>query len=214
MALNSTTLSAAIGTTDTTLLLASVTGITGPNFQQGFDPLKGTGAGPVYLFIEQEWLLVLNTPSSATVPVQVKRAQLGSAAQPHGASAPVLSGQATDFPGPIPISIKASQDYYPNLVGFSAPVVSAATITASGYFFHLTGTTAVVTINPPTAGVNAGALPLDGSQITIVFDGSGSGLTWTATGNINVAGTATTAGSAVTFTFDQSISKWIPSRLA
>jgi len=211
MALNVTTLSAAIGTTDTTLLLASVTGITGPNFQTGFDPVKGTGAGPVYLFIEQEWILVLNTPASATAPVQVKRSQLGSCAQAHGLSAVVLSGQATDFPGPIPISIKASQDYYPNMVGFSAPVASATTIVASGYLFHVTGTTATATITAPVAGVNAGGLPLDGSQITIVADAV---WTWTAAGNIAVAGTVTTAGSSVTFTFDQGSGKWHPSRLA
>lgn len=211
MALNTTTLSAAIGTTDTSLTLASVTGITGPNFQTGFDPVKGTGAGPVYLFIEQEWILVLNTPASATAPVQVKRAQLGSCAAPHGLSAVVLSGQATDFPGPIPISIKASQDFYPNMVGFSAPVTSATTIVASGYLFHVTGTTATATITAPVAGINAGGLPLDGSQITIVADGV---WTWTAAGNIAVAGTVTTAGSSVTFTFDQGSGKWHPSRLA
>lgn len=212
MALNVTTLSAAIGTTDTTLLLASVTGITGPNFQTGFDPVKGTGTGPVYLFIEQEWILVLNTPASATSPVSVKRSQLGSCASAHGASAVVLSGQATDFPGPIPISVKAQQDYYPNLVGFSAPVASATTIIASGAFFHVTGTTATATITAPAqgpSGTSGGVL--DGSQITIVADGV---WTWTAAGNIAVAGTVTTAGSSVTFTFDQGSGKWHPSRLA
>ena len=211
MALNVTTLSAAIGASDTTLLLASVTGITGPNFQTGFDPLKGTGTGPVYLFIEQEWVLVLNTPASSSAPVSVKRAQLGSCSAAHGASAVVLSGQATDFPGPIPISIKSQQDFYPNLVGFSAPVASATTITASGFFFHVTGTTSIATINPPTLGPSANAGPLDGSQITIVFDGVAA---WTAAGNIAVAGTPTTAGSSVTFTFDQGSGKWHPSRLA
>ena len=188
--------------------------ITGPNFQTGFDPVKGTGTGPVYLFIEQEWILVLNTPSSATSPVSVKRAQLGSCATAHGASAVVLSGQATDFPGPIPISIKASQDFYPNMVGFSAPLVGGNTNVAPGYFFHLTGTTIMKTLTAPVAGINAGGLPMDGSQINIVFDGSGAGLTWDATGNIAVAGTATTAASMVTFTFDQGSAKWHPSRLA
>src|SRR6266446_2352844 len=198
MSLNVTTLSAAIGVSDSTLLLAGVTGITGPNFQQGFDPVKGIGTGPVYLFIEQEWILVLSTPSAATVPVQVKRAQLGSCASAHGASAVVLSGQATDFPGPIPISIKAQQDYYPNLVGFSAPVASATTIVASGFLFHVTGATATATITPPTQGpAGTTGMPLDGSQITVVADAV---WTWTAAGNIAVAGTVTTAGSSVTFT--------------
>jgi len=207
MALNATTLSAAIGTTDTTLLLASVTGITGPNFQTGFDPVKGAGSGPVYLLIEQEWILVLNTPSSATVPVQVKRAQLGSCAQAHAISAPVLSGLATDFPGPIAIGVKAQQDFFPDTLGWSAPVAGAATNVATGPLFHLTGTTAMVNLTAPAGYV-------EGGSITIVFDGSAAGLTWTAAGNIAVAGTATTAASAVTFIFDQGSGKWHPSRLA
>lgn len=214
MALNVTTLSAAIGASDSTLLLASVTGITGPNFQQGFDPTKGTGTGPVYLYIEQEWILVLSTPASATVPVLVKRAQLGSASAAHGSAAVVLSGQATDFPGPNPISIKAQQDYSPNMIGFSAPVAGAATNVATGPLFHLTGTVAMVTLTAPTITGGGGASPLDGAEVLIVFDGSAAGLTWTAAGNIAVAGTATTAGSSVTFTFDQGSAKWHPSRLA
>lgn len=211
MALNVTTLSAAIGASDSTLLLASITGVTSANFQQGFDPLKGLGTGPVYLYIEQEWILVLTVGASATVPISVKRAQLGSCASAHGASAVVLAGQATDFPGPNPISIKAQQDYAPNMIGFSAPVANAGTITATGPFFHVTGAGAVVTINAPTLTAAGGSSPLDGAEILIVADAV---MTWTAAGNIAVAGTVTTAGSSVTFIFDQGSGKWHPSRLA
>lgn len=211
MALNVTTLSAAIGASDASLLLASITGVTSANFQGSTIP--GTGS-VVYLYIEQEWIQVLTVGASASVPVLVKRAQLGSCASAHGASAVVLAGLSTDFPGPNPISIKAQQDYAPNMVGFSAPVAGAATNVATGPFFHLTGTTAMVTLTAPTITGGGGASPLDGAEVLIVFDGSAAGLTWTAAGNIAVAGTATTAGSAVTFIFDQGSAKWHPSRLA
>lgn len=206
MSLATTTLSAAVAVTDTSILLTSITNVTTPSFQ--------SGSGIVYLYIEQEWMQVLGVGTSASAPVQVKRGMLGSCAVPHLSGTPVLSGLPSDFPGPIPISIKSSQDFYPNIIGFSANVATAATIVASGYFFHTTGTVAVVNITAPAGGVAGGGLPLDGSQVNIVFDGSAAGLTWTAAGNIAVAGTATTAASMVTFTFDQVTGKWHPSRLA
>ena len=201
MALNATTSVAAIGANDVSFAVTSATGITAPNFT--------TGVGITYLFVEQEWMLVTNVVGTT---VSVQRGVLGSASQAHTSGVIVLAGLPTDFPSPIPISVKASQDYYPNVIGFSAAVASASTITATGYFFHVTGTTAVVTINPPAAGPSGGAFPVDGSQINIVFDGACS---FTAAGNIGAATTAAlVAGSLVTFTFDQSTSKWYPSRTA
>src|SRR5262249_32247788 len=88
----------------------------------------------------------------------------------------------------------------------AASAISSNAITPSGPLIHVTGTTVLKTITLPATFQNG--------SVTLIFDGSGSGLTWDATGNINVAGTSTTAGSAVTFTYDRSISKWIPSRLA
>jgi hypothetical protein len=82
-------------------------------------------------------------------------------------------------------------------------VASATTILPSGPLFSVTGTTAVVTITPP-AGIQ------NGQTITILFTGID---TWTAAGNIAVAGTNTTAGTYVTFTWNSSTSKWSPSRV-
>jgi len=195
MALNATTLTAAIGVGDLSFAVGSVTGITAPNFT--------TGVGVTFLFVEQEYMLVTGV---AGLVVSVQRGVLGSPSSAHGASAPVLAGLPTDFTG-LPVSIKAQQDFYPNNIGWSAPVVSANTITPTGPLFHMTGTTIVKTINPVGGS-------LEGGQVTIVFDGSGAGLTWDATGNIAVAGTSTTAASAVTFVFDQGSGKWHPSRLA
>jgi hypothetical protein len=84
---------------------------------------------------------------------------------------------------------------------------TGATITPAGPYFQFSGTTALVTINVPVGAS-------DGDQITIEFTGSGSGLTWTAAGNISVLGTATSALSSVTFTYNAATSKWIPSRVA
>jgi hypothetical protein len=195
MSITATTFSAAVGTNDTTVTVASATGITAPNFT--------TGVGITYLFAEQEYMLVVGVNG---LSISVQRGISGSPASAHAASCPVISGLPSDFSG-LPISIKAQQDFYPNNIGWSAPVVSANTITPTGPYFHMTGTTIVKTINPVPGS-------LEGGFVTIVFDGSGAGLTWDATGNIAVAGTSTTAASAVTFVFDQGSGKWHPSRLA
>ena len=81
-------------------------------------------------------------------------------------------------------------------------VASAATLVPSGQLFHVSGTTAIVTISVPYG--NKG-------QITIIFDGVD---TWTSAGNISIAGTNTTAGTSVTFTWEPSTQKWVPSRVA
>jgi hypothetical protein len=80
-----------------------------------------------------------------------------------------------------------------------ANVASATTITPTGEIFHVTGTTAVVTINAPYAGFNG--------AITIIPDGI---FTWTAAGNIALAGTAVVS-KALTMTYDSTTVKWYPS---
>jgi hypothetical protein len=193
MSFNATTLSAAIGMSDTTLQVASATGITAPNFT--------AGTGITYLAVEQEVMLVLGVNGTF---ITVQRGVAGTPVQSHAASAAVLAGLPSDF-GPITPSIKAQQDYVPNaLYGFSGPVASAGTITPSGPLFHVTGTTTISTINLPAGYI-------EGGEVTIVFDGVAA---WNSAGNIAVAGTPTTAGSAVTFIYDQGTYKCYPSRLA
>jgi|SRR6266850_11738 len=204
MAINATTLSAAVAVTDTSVLLASLTGITTPNYQIG-DPTRGISGGVTYLFVEQELMKV--TGLIGTVGATVVRGELGTVASAHGASAPVISGLPADFPKFQPALQSAVPAYPIPFQGWSAPVAGANTNVATGPYFHLTGTVIMKTLTAP-AGV------VEGGEITIVFDGSGAGLTWDATGNIAVAGTATTAGSAVTFVFDSGSNKWHPSRLA
>lgn len=196
MAIVATTLSAAVGLTDLTVAVASATNITTPNNQ--------TGAGQTFLLVEQELMQVLSV--SGTV-VSVIRGVNGTPAAAHVTAANVMSGSPSDFSAFTP-GIKAQTDFLPNTnIGFSGTLVGTATELPPGAYYHRSGTVALVTLTLP-AGV------ISGAEVTIVFDGSAAGLTWTAAGNISVAGTATTAGSAVSFTYDAGITKWIPSRLA
>src|SRR5258708_30283022 len=98
MAITATTLSAGIGLTDTTVLLASITGVVTANFQQGIDPVKGTGTSPVYLLIDQELFLVITAPVAATSPVTVKRGLAGTVQATHVINAQVQVGLPADFP--------------------------------------------------------------------------------------------------------------------
>lgn len=77
-------------------------------------------------------------------------------------------------------------------------VASAATIAATGNIFHVTGTAAIVTITVPN-----GTLP--GIRLTLIPDAI---FTWTAAGNIALAGTAV-VNKALIFTW--SGSKWVGS---
>lgn len=199
MSINATTLSAAVAASDTQIFIASQTGVTAPNYQ--------TGAGITYGLCEQE--IVKVTSLIGTTGANVTRGEMGSVAAAHGASAPIIFGLPADFAGFTPAQQTAVPAYPVKFQGWSAPVVMANTVVATGPYFHTTGTTIMKTLTAP-AGV------VEGGEITIVFDGSGAGLTWDATGNIAAGspGTATTAGSAVTFTFDSGSGKWHPSRLA
>lgn len=196
MALTATTLSAACGASDTSVVVASATGITAPN--------NTTGVGLTYLSVETEFMLV--TGVSGTV-ISVQRGYAGSASAAHGASAPVISGGPSDF-GPIVPSVKAQQDATPagSMFGYSAPVASAATIVATGPLFHVTGTTAINIITPPPGMIEG--------QITIVFDGICPWTLSNVTNGISATGTSTAAGSAVTFYLDAATARWYPARLA
>jgi len=98
MTISATTLSAAVGLTDNSVLLASITNVVTANFQVGIDPVKGTGSSPVYLFIDQELMQALTAPAAATSPVTVKRAQQGTVQAAHVSGAQVQVGLPADFP--------------------------------------------------------------------------------------------------------------------
>jgi hypothetical protein len=212
MAVNVTTLSAAVLLTDTIVNVTSATGITAPNYQIG-DPTKGISGGVTYLFIDQELMKVVGIAGTA---VQVVRGELGSIAATHTVNAVVMAGLPADFPGWNPAVASAVPQYPIKYQGFSGVVASAAAITAPSAFFHVSGTTALTTMAPP-AGYE------QGGEVNIVFDGAGSWATGGAvSGTVGAPGTfypflasstATQTGTLASFILDLNIQKWIPSRL-
>lgn len=193
--LNNTTLSGAINATQTSFGVAAATNITAPT--------STTGAGFTYLYIDAELMFV--TGVNGTV-VQVLRGQGGTQAVAHGATAGVLIGLPSDF-SPFQPGVGAFSAVASNFAGFSAPVASAAALQASGRRFHVTGIVQSTTLLPPAGFVEG--------ELTIVADGI---WTWTTGGaspwGFAVAGTVTTAGSVVTFSYDATKQLWYPSRLA
>lgn len=82
-------------------------------------------------------------------------------------------------------------------------IASAATIAPTHMVHIVSGTAAIVTITPPWATF-AGYVILVSTGIW----------TWTAAGNIAVAGTVTAALKAVIFTYVPATGKWYPSTVA
>ena len=196
MANSATTLSGAINATQYTFGVASTTGITAPN--------NPTGVGNTLLYVDSE-LMFVNAVNTNTNVVTVTRGYGGTVAASHLTTSPVIAGPASGFPNFIPESaaFTAKSSKYDGIAG---PVASAATITASGKLFHVTGNTQTTTILPP-------ANFLEG-MITIIPDGV---WTWTTGGTspwaIAVAGTVTSALSTVSFIYDAKTLLWYPSRL-
>lgn len=224
--LTQTSLSADVTASTSSFQLTSVTGIVG----QGNGPGTGTA-----IYIDRELASVISVSGKT---VNVLRGINGTQATAHKASNMVLFGNPNAFvsfdqagtcvvaqvPAQPTINVMNGNQWlcssvtltwvpgFGNFGGFdkavTTAVATAGTILPSGPLFHVTGTTAIVTITTPT-GCNA---TVRGScQFTIIADGIA---TWTAAGNISVAGTVTTAASAVTFTWDATNSKWVPSRLS
>ena len=198
MSISATTLSAAIVASDAVLGVASATNITAPNFT--------TGAGVTLLKLDDELMVAV---SKSGTQIGVLRGQFGTQAKSHAASVPVIVGGTSDFPSFVPVQGVTAPSLPYNFSPIGPPLaISSNTVAPTGGFIHhVTGTTVIKTITVPAGLVSGG-------KVTLVFDGSGDGLTWDATDNIAVAGTSTTAASAVDFFYDPSSAKWHPSRLA
>lgn len=84
-----------------------------------------------------------------------------------------------------------------------ATLASAATVAPTHRLHFVSGTAAIVNIT----------VPWDDFAGSVTFMPTGI-WTWTAAGNIGVAGTTTAATSPVTFTYFPSTGKWYASRLA
>lgn len=91
--------------------------------------------------------------------------------------------------------------------GIAATALTGATVLPLARTSFFNGTTALVTITPWT-GIS------DGATVKLIFTGSAGGLTWTAAGNIALAGTLAAAGNTVEFTWSVATSKFYVSRVA
>lgn len=191
------------------------------------------------IYVDRELMQVISVNTTAKT-VQVIRGVSGTQASAHISGALVLAAAPPAFQNYDPegsctqssvpanpwINTRTGNQFQCSaktgqwVAGFGNPGTSAvpqgltadvtgATITPTGPYAQFTGTTALVTITAPTTMDTNKAI-----TVTLVFTGSGNGLTWTNGGNIGVAGTSTTAGSSVTFTWNSATSKWVPSRLA
>ena len=192
MAINSTTLSIAINSTITSFPLASTTNVVAP--------ASTTGAGS-YLYVGAELMQVVAVP--VTGMVTVVRGFSGTEAASHGITAPVLIGASTDFPAFTPqlgtFQVKQVQRFG----GIFNPIAAAATITAPGSQFHVTGTTAINIINPP------GPSNFVEGTIYIIADGA---FTWASSAvQFGIAENgAATVGTRIAFTYDANTQLWYP----
>lgn len=89
MAIVATTLSAACTANDISVIVASTTGITAPNYQ--------TGSGITVLLIDQEYMRVVGVNTTTKV-VSVVRGHNGSASVAHVSGGQVQVGGPSDFP--------------------------------------------------------------------------------------------------------------------
>lgn len=82
-------------------------------------------------------------------------------------------------------------------------LASAATIVPTTPVIHITGAVAIVNITPPATNFRG--------FIYLISDGI---FTWTAAGNIAIAGTSTAVGKIFAFYYDPATSKWYPDKIA
>jgi hypothetical protein len=224
--LTQTTLAAALTSTGNTILLTSGTGVT--------VSANGYTTG---LVIDSEYLVVTANPGSVSGTYSVLRGQGGTGAAAHASGTMVLLGKPSWFVASDPhgacvlanvlatpivnfkqggnqtLCSSVTLTYVPGFVNPGTVAVTAAVASAagallpSGPLFHVTGTAAVTGFTIPV-GCNATAV--GGCSFTIIPDGV---FTWTTAGNIALAGTAV-VNKALTFTWDATNSKWVPSYIA
>jgi hypothetical protein len=141
---------------------------------------------------------VVSVPSSGHV--NVIRGVLGTLAVAHVKSSIVLAGLTSDFQKFAP-QLSTFQTRFDRFFPVSAAVAAAANINAPGDLFHITGTTAINTITPPSDFVEG--------SITVIADGA---FTWASSAvqfGIATSGAAT-VGTRCIFTYDANTQLWYP----
>jgi hypothetical protein len=220
-----TTLTNAITSSATTIVVGSATGITAPT---------GAPGTATSIYIDRELLTVTAVNGTA---ISVARGANGTAASGHAAATMVLAGRPNWFyiSDPYGSCVTASTlvtpylnvrnhnewlcssvtlDWGPGWGNLDEPpqvtaaVASAAgQVTPSGPMFHITGALAITGFLTPI-GMNATGG--GGGCFVVIPDGA---FTWTTANNIALAGTAV-VNKALTFCWDATNSKWIPNYIA
>lgn len=223
--LTSTTLAAALDGSQRNVSLTSATGVTAP----------GSGSTQVVLLVDRELMKVLSITGTVAY---VQRGTDGTRAASHINAAPVWVAPPNAIQSWMPSGqcTRANLLYVPYIVGAGpglgqevgtlfdclgvttagqwvqvngngAPTLgstvasTAGAIAITGTVFKVSGTSAITGITAP-AGLGVG--------FTIAINPTGV-FTWTAAGNIALAGTAVVA-KILYFTWDGS--KWVPSYIA
>ena len=125
------------------------------------------------------------------------KAELGSIRVAKALEAGVLDGI-----GKVQLYQKGQER--PRVRGANTASVAGATVPPQGAdYFHVTGTNAITGWTNPT-GIQ------DGARFTVIPDAV---FTWTAAGNIALAGTAVVS-KALDFVWDATTGKWYPSYIA
>lgn len=134
MAATATTLSAAVGISDTAVLLASITSLAAGN----------------YLKVDQEVMKVVSVPTAATLPVPVIRGQEGTAQVAHATTVQAVFGA-----GPTNLSVGD----FPQAAAAAASIAFAPTVRAR----VVTNYATAGAITLPPAGQDAVAI-IDGTS--------------------------------------------------
>lgn len=224
--LTATTTTAAITSSTQRIPLTSATGIVVPN------ATAGTVGSLLYIVSPGSKGEAVRVQSLSGLNATVARGTTGTQATAHVSGAMVLIAAPNAFYTVDPqgacttantyatpyVNIVTGNEWLCSTVSLSwvagfhndsaQPVVTAAVasaasaITPSGPLFHVTGTAAVTGFNIPVGFIYG--------SFTIIPDAV---FTWTAAGNIALAGSAV-VNKALTFTWDATNGKWIPSYIA
>lgn len=241
-ALTQTTLTANINNSQSCFALASVTGLsTSTNNATGGTTTTVGQQSAIYIDRELGYVQSIN---SSAKTVCVLRGMGGTLASSHASGTMVLAGSPNAFIDYDPagycgtstppnfmspyqftpwVNQRTSMQWLCSTVtktwvpGFNNTSVPAVVTTAvasvagatlpSGPLFHVTGTNVITSWTVPV-GCNATAA--GGCSFTVIPDAV---FTWTAAGNIALAGSAV-VNKALTFTWDATNSKWVPSYIA
>ena len=226
-AMGTTTLSAAVTTSQTSIRVASATGIVGASRPISSSEIGApAGASFILLFVDKEAIAV-NTISGTTA--QVIRGWNGTLQTPHVSGAKVWVGpsyaygnydpsgacQSTTLPylprivpstGNIWDCTGATGQWttfasFPGRLVVGSQITAAATITIHAPVTHITGTTTISTIT-------TSALPGSGGCIILVPDATS--YTTSTGGNVALATTLAT-GKMLTLCYDPATAKYYPS---